>query len=127
MQTMRAALAAFNRRDGEGFGRLLAEDAEIIPIRAAVEKTTYRGRDAARLYCEAVDETWEDLRWEVEEVRDGGDWVLALGQITGRGRGSGVDIDAHGGWLATFEDGEIARFQTFPARRDALEAAGLTE
>lgn len=69
----------------------------------------------------------EGLRWEVEEVRDGDDWVLALGRIRGRGRGSGVDVGAHGGWLATFRDGVITHFQTFPERGHALEAAGLRQ
>ena len=124
---MRTVIEAFNRRDAKEFGAFLAEDAEIVPIRAAVEKTRYRGRDAARLYCAAVDESWEGLHWEVEEVRDGEGWILALGRIRGRGRGSGVDIDAYGGWLATFRGGLIARFQTFPERGQALEAAGLSE
>jgi ketosteroid isomerase-like protein len=74
-----------------------------------------------------VEQSWEGLRWEVEEVCDGEDWVLALGRIRGRGRGSGVDIDAHGGWLARFRDGLITRFQTFSERDQALKAAGLSE
>jgi ketosteroid isomerase-like protein len=125
--TMRAAIEAFNRRDEGAFGALLADDAEIVPIRAAVERTTYRGPDAASQYCAAVDESWDGLRWEVEEMRVGDDWVLALGRIRGRGRGSGVDIDAHGGWFATFRNGLITRFQTHPERGRALEAAGLSE
>jgi ketosteroid isomerase-like protein len=127
VDTMRAVIAAFNRRDGRRFGAFLAKGAEVVPIRAAVEGTTYRGREAGSLYCSAVDESWEDLRWEIEEVREGEGWVLALGRIRGRGRGSGVDIDAHGGWLATFSDGVISRFQTFSDRGRALEAAGLHE
>jgi ketosteroid isomerase-like protein len=125
--SMRAVIDAFNLRDGEAFGSLLADDAEIVPIRAAVEGTTYRGPNAASLYCAAVEDSWTGLRWEVEEIRDGGDWVLALGRIRGQGRDSGVGIDAHGGWLAIFSGGIIARFQTFPDRAQALQAAGLSE
>ncbi len=127
MEKMGAVIEAFNRREGSEFGAFLAEDAEIVPIRAAVEGTTYRGRNAAVFYCAAVEQSWEGLHWEVEEVRDGADWVLALGRIRGRGRGSGVEIDAHGGWLASFKDGVITRFQTFSERGQALEAAGLSE
>ena len=127
VETMRAVIEAFNRREGGEFGAFLTEDAEIVPIRAALEGTTYRGRNAAVLYCAAVEQSWEGLHWEVEEVRDGAGWVLALGRIRGRGRGSGVDIDAHGGWLASFRGGLIKRFQTFSERAQALEAAGLRE
>ena len=34
---MNAAIEAFNRRDGAGFGALMARDAEIVPVRAALE------------------------------------------------------------------------------------------
>jgi ketosteroid isomerase-like protein len=127
VETMRTVIDAFNRREGAEFGAFLAPDAEIVPIRAAVEGTTYHGRNAAVEYCGAVEQSWEGLRWEVEDVRDGENWVLALGRIRGRGRGSGVEIDAHGGWLANFRDGLITRFQTFSERDHALEAAGLSE
>jgi ketosteroid isomerase-like protein len=98
---IRAAVDAFNRRDGYAFGALLAEDAEIVPVRAALEGTVYRGRNAGREYCAAVEASRENLAWEVEEIRDGENWVLALGRIRGSGRDSGAGIDARGhGWPA---------------------------
>ena len=78
-------------------------------------------------YCAAVEESWENLRWEVEEIRDGGSWVLALGRIRGRGRGSGALFDAKGAWLARFRDGSVASFRTYPDRDEALKAVGLRE
>ena len=102
VEIVRAAIDAFNRRDGEGFDALLAEDVEIVPVRAALEDAVYRGSDAASQYCAAVEESWEDLRWDIEEIRDGESWVLVLDRIRGRGRGSGVVIDARGGWLCRF-------------------------
>jgi ketosteroid isomerase-like protein len=127
VEIMRSAIEAFNRRDGPRFGALLADDAEIVPVRAALEGTVYRGPDAAEQYCAAVEESWENLGWEVEEVRDGGDWVVALGRIRGEGRGSGAAIDARAGWVARFQDGLITTFRTYPDRADALEAVGLPE
>jgi ketosteroid isomerase-like protein len=127
VETMRAALAAFNRRDGESFGVRFASEVEIVPVRAALEGTTYHGPEAAAQYCAAVDATWENLRWEVEDIRDGGDWVLALGRIRGLGRDSGAEVDARAGWVARFEDGAITNFHTYADRSEALEAVGLTE
>jgi ketosteroid isomerase-like protein len=122
---MRTALAAFNRRDGAGFDELLDQNAEIVPVRAALEGITFRGPDAASQYCAAVEESWEELRWEVEEIRDLGSRVIALGHIQGRGRGSGAGIDARGAWVAHLSDGLITRFQTYSDRAEALEAVGL--
>jgi ketosteroid isomerase-like protein len=118
-------MEAFNRREGEAFDHFLASDAEVVPVRAALEGTTYRGPNAGTQYCTAVDRSWKNLNWEVEEIRDGGDWTLALGHIRGEGRDSGAAIDAKAGWLANFSDGRITKFQTFANRDDALEAAGL--
>jgi ketosteroid isomerase-like protein len=127
VKVVRTAMDAFNRRDAETFAAYLAEDAEIVPMRAALEGTVYRGRDAASQYCAAVDESWDNLRWEVEELRDGGDWVFALGRIRGRGADSGADIDTRAGWFVRFRDGLIASFHTFSDPSAALEAAGLSE
>jgi ketosteroid isomerase-like protein len=96
-------------------------------VRAAVEGTVYRGSDAAAQYCAAVDESWTNLEWEIEAIRDGGEWALALGRIRGAGRNSGAAIDAHAGWVARFRDGLITSFRTYADRSDALKAVGLSE
>jgi ketosteroid isomerase-like protein len=127
VEAMRAAVDAFNRRDGNAFGALLAEDAEIVPVRAALEGTVYRGRNAGTEYCAAVEASWENLAWAVEEIRDGENWVLALGRIRGSGRDSGAGIDARGAWLARFREGKMTHFRTYPDRSNALKAVGLAE
>jgi ketosteroid isomerase-like protein len=122
---MRTAMEAFNHRDGDRFDALLAADALIVPVRAAVEGTVYRGSEAGTQYCAAVESSWEDLRWEIEEIREEGDRVIALGRIRGQGRDSGAAIDSRAGWVAHFSEGRITRFQTYADRTDALKAVGL--
>ena len=127
MDRLQAAIEAFNQREGTTFDRLLATDAEIVPVRAAVEGTTYRGDGAGSQYCAAVDDTWESLRWEVDEIRGVGELAVAVGHIRGKGRETGATIDTSSGWVAQFRDGLITRFRTYTNREDALEAAGLSE
>ena len=91
------------------------------------EGTTYWGRDAASQYVAAVDDSWESLRWELDEVREAGDFVLGLGHIRGRGRGTGATIDTSSGWVAQFRDGLMTRFRTCTSREEAFKAAGLSE
>jgi len=57
VEAMRTAMEAFKRRDGKGFDDFLARDAEIVPVRVAVEGTIYCGPDAATQYCTAVTRT----------------------------------------------------------------------
>jgi ketosteroid isomerase-like protein len=123
--TKRASHRQWRSTSGKDGRRAMSQ--EDVPVRAALEGTTYRGPDAGTQYCMAVSQSWEDLRWEVEELRDGQGWVLAVGHIRGQGRDSGAAIDAKAGWLAHFRDGLITRFQTFANRKEALEAAGLRE
>jgi ketosteroid isomerase-like protein len=121
------AIAAFNDRDRDALRALFAPAAEITPVRAAVDGTVFRGPEAASDYCAAIEHSWEGLRWALEDVRHGDDWVLALGRIHGRGRDSGASIDAKGGWLMRFEEERIIEFRTYSDRALALEAAGLKE
>jgi ketosteroid isomerase-like protein len=123
-EMLRAAMEAFNQRDAAGFGADFAEDVEIVPVRAVLEGTTYQGPSAAAQYCGAVEESWEDLTWEVEEIREGAGWALALGRIRGRGRGTGAVIDARAGWVARFRDGAITSFHTHADRDEALADVG---
>ena len=127
VERMSATMEAFNQGDGGALDGFLASNAEIVPLRAALEGTIYRGPDAGTQYCTAVNQSWEDLRWEVEELRDGNGWVLALGHIRGQGRDSGATIDAKAEWLAHFSEGLITKFPTFANRAEALEAVGLSE
>ena len=87
VERMRAALDAVNLRDVEALTALLAKDAEIVPMRAALEGTVFRGPDAVAQWYAALDESWEEMEGKIESVRDLGDRVLVLGRLQGRGRG----------------------------------------
>jgi ketosteroid isomerase-like protein len=126
VEVVRGVIDAFNRRDVEPLEALLAPDAEIVPIRAALEGTVYRGPGAAKQWYAAVDDSWESLTVEVEEMRDGGDWVLSLARVRGYGRGSGVPIDVEAASLVRFRHGIITSLRVFTSRAEALEAAGLS-
>jgi ketosteroid isomerase-like protein len=127
VESMRAVVEAFNRRDVKALKAFLTTDAEIVPIRAAIEDTIYRGPDAAEQWVAAIDESWEELFVEIEEERDGGDRVLALGRIRGRGRESGAPIDVEAASVAYFRDGLVTTLRTYTNRAEALEAAGQSE
>ena len=63
---------------------------------------------------------WErPLTIEAEEFLQSGDRILVLVRWSGRGKGSGAEIEASGAHLWTFRDGLAVRFDTY---RDAEEA-----
>ncbi len=67
------------------------------------------------------------LEARFEDIRDVGDSVLALGELTGTGRITGLNLRAEIAQLVTFRDGKIASFRDFPSHAEALEATGLSE
>ena len=84
-------------------------------------------RDAAVRLFEQFDELWEEHRSEAEEIRVVDDErVLLLSIEHFRGR-DGLEIAQPSGSVYTFRDGKIVRLQAFWERKNALQAAGLTE
>jgi hypothetical protein len=53
--------------------------------------------------------------------------VLVLGRIEGRGRGSGIAVDAPHALVDDLRNGRISRVQGFLGHNEALRAAGLSE
>jgi ketosteroid isomerase-like protein len=71
--------------------------------------------------------TWEEYSVTSEGFEDMGDRVVATLDFHGRGRGSGVEIEARFYEVYTVRDGKILRMDEFTDRSEALEAAGLRE
>jgi ketosteroid isomerase-like protein len=66
------------------------------------------------------------LTLEAEQLIGSGDRILALVRWRGRGKGSGIEVDAGGAHLWTFRDGLVNRFEVYRDRdeaRAALDAA----
>ena len=80
-------------------------------------------------WIEDMKRDWEEFEARPEDFRDlGDDRVLALGSWRARGRGGDVPLDfPQAAWLGQYREGKLVRMQTFTARKEALEAAGLSE
>lgn len=123
---MRQAVAAINRGDLEAALAVTAEDAVLIPQRAATEGA-YHGHSGARAWFADTAETFELFRWNISELRDqGGDRVVAIGTIHIRARGSGLETDITSAGIATFSEGRVVRWEDFGDVQRALEAAGVS-
>ena len=60
----------FNAGDAEALQAHSTEDVEIVPLRAAIEDTVYWGRERLAAFAADSDESWEELRFEAEALRD---------------------------------------------------------
>ena len=92
------------------------------------EGSVYKGRDDLRAYFKRFSGEFDRFWWEAEHILDANDdQVLLLIRVRGRGKGSGAEFDIRGGWLFTLREASVVRVDAYLDRREALEAAGLSE
>ena len=123
METAKRAMDGYNTRDLDY--ELLTPDFEWTTAMAGVENEVMRGREGVDSYYESLDAVWERVRVFGGEWRDFGDRALWLGQMEGRGRGSGATVVSPAASLYEFRDGRISRIRSFLDHGEALRAAGL--
>ena len=127
-QVIRRIYEAFNRRDLEAIVRELDEDAHVDFTKSVgPERGVYPGAEGIQRLLDLYWEAFEDIFIDVEDFVDGTDEVVALVVARGRGRGSGVSVEARGPHLWSFRDGKPIRFTLYQEKAEALEAAGLSE
>jgi ketosteroid isomerase-like protein len=133
VELVRSLLEAFRQRDHERAFDFYDPDiewdatagGEVNPELARV----YRGHDGVRSYWREWLSAWKDLEFEIEDVRDGGDEIVALicnQRQWGRHSGVVTELPPYG-LVFTFRDGKVVRWRFYPDQRSALEAAGLRE
>ena len=104
------------------------DDCEYRPASAEdlAGENVFRGRDGIRRRWQGMLETWNDVETDVHEVRVAGDRAFVSLTLLGRGRASGVPIEAPFFQVATIRDGRIVACRDYADPGRALEAAGLT-
>ena len=91
-----------------------------------IEEPAAQGHDAVRANLERWENEWDEYEVIPEEFIDTGDRVVVTVHLRGRGRGSGIEIDARFYEVYTLRDGKIVRMDEFAEQSEALEAAGLS-
>src|SRR4051794_30884905 len=121
VEIIRRHLEAYLSGDNET--ALSHYDAEVeFDATARPEGRIYRGHEGVVEAMRVWRGAWEDWKFEVEEVIDSGDRVLVIGRESGRGKGSGVEIDQPTFLVFTLRDRSIVRWQGFVHRAPAIEA-----
>jgi ketosteroid isomerase-like protein len=105
-----------------------AEDCVFEDFPEMADRARYVGREGLRERTTHFAEIWGDFVMEPREFIDGGDQVvIAVIDMTGRGKGSGAPLDAQAFFVYEVRDGRIVRDRAFTSRSEAREAAGLSE
>jgi ketosteroid isomerase-like protein len=126
VETLRATLEAFNRRDFDRAVKFAHAEVELHPALHELDvRSTYRGRNELREFMETITDAWEEYVVEAEETLVAPDGrVLAVELWHARGR-DGIEFNFELTDVYEFRDDLIVRIVGFRDRAHALEAAGL--
>ncbi len=118
---------AFNRGALSAAMDVFHPEVELVPLRAALEGTSYRGHDGVRQFDADAAESFPSLRIEVTDVRELGEDILVRGRLHGQSRETGMDVTADLAWVVAFEADQVIRLVTYTDAAKAFEAVGLQE
>ena len=104
-----------------------APDIELHSRLGSLTGEPYRGHRGVREWIADIQQSFERFELWLDDVRDLGDDVLALGGIKLRARGSGLGMKEPMGWVFEFREGCLARMRFYAQPAQALEAVGLSE
>src|SRR6476620_1452105 len=85
------------------------------------------GRDAFERLLDGFLESFRDLRFDVLELIDVGDRVIASTMMHGRGAASGVSVEDAYVFVYRLRDGLVIEGWEYRTEQEALKAVGLAE
>jgi ketosteroid isomerase-like protein len=85
----------------------------------------YEGHDGLMQFWAEQEDAWEDFSLELAEVVPcDAERLVAVTVVRGRGKGSGLRLEAGGATLWRVRGGKIVAGKLFQSKDDALEAVG---
>ncbi len=102
----------FNNRDLAGWLDLMDEDVEVESRFSRVGNAFFRGHGAVHQWWADLDEAWEYIRVEPEQVAQvAPNQTLALIQLVAKGRESGLDVREPTAHRVDWRDGRWVRLR----------------
>jgi ketosteroid isomerase-like protein len=93
-----------------------------------LEAPAYRGHDGMRQLVDAFSENFDGWAYELEDIRDADDRVVALTCMTGRIKNSRESVSQSPGLVVSdFRGGTFGEVRAFPTWHQALEIGGLVD
>ncbi len=131
MEVVRAMFDGFEgiqAGDRESWRGMIAED--VIWDTSATsfpQAGVYEGHSGVERFFIDWLGTWESPVVEALDYIDAGDSVVVAFRWSGRGRTSGIDTAMTMFAVYDVKDAQVVRFRQYETRKQALEAAGLSE
>jgi ketosteroid isomerase-like protein len=112
---------------GEPPWEIVDEEGELYDHDAPDQTGVYRGHAGVRRWLADWDAAWAEWSFELEELIDAGDHVVAVVRMRTKGLGSGVELDRQDAVVYRCRNDKILRVDYYNNKEQALKAVGLSE
>jgi ketosteroid isomerase-like protein len=128
VELVRDAFQAFATEGIEAALSFFSPDFVWYPTDRWLDASAYRGHDGLRTLDAEFAANFEGYGYEVQDLRDAEDRVVALVYMSGRIKNSGQSVSQPLGLVVEdFHDRTLGQVRAFPSWREALKAVGLAE
>jgi ketosteroid isomerase-like protein len=124
--TVRRFFELLNARDLDELAAITPDDFVFDRSRSrSFDNEVYRGGAGLQRLLEQAADAWDSFEFFEVEMIDAGDTVVRVGGTRGRGRGSGIEVEARGAMVWRFHEGAPVSASLFQSKEEALAEAGL--
>src|SRR5437588_10930312 len=127
VEIVRRCAESMNRRDVSQHLHLFNRDIVYHPRADEPDPSPHVGRDAYEQLVGGFVESFSEISFEILELIDAGDHVIASTVLHARGNASGADVSDAYVFVYKLRDGLIVEGWEYRTRQQALEAVGLRE
>ena len=114
----------YNSRQLEAQIELCDPEIELVPLRAVLEETIYRGHDGIRRFARDLAESWSEAHVELLELEARGEQAVSIGRLTLKGRSSGAVTEVMGAAAWSVRDERLLRIAYHQTVQDARRELG---
>jgi ketosteroid isomerase-like protein len=127
VEIVREYFEATNRRDFASAMDAYTEDVVLV-VTGLLPDGTFSGREAVgRWFGDWFSAFGPEYHFDVLEAKEVGERVFAKARHSGRGRASGIAVDASTAYVFAIHAGKITRVELYADRAEALKAMGQEE
>jgi ketosteroid isomerase-like protein len=99
----------------------------VIEMVDTPDPETYHGHDGVRSWFNDLFGPWATIHIEAEDIKESGQWTVALLHTSLRGEASGVELELSTAAFHQFRGGRIVLDRVYLDRDEGLEAFALKE
>jgi ketosteroid isomerase-like protein len=128
VELVRSGAEALARGDLEVIRQFLDPDCEFDVTRTDLNPRVYHGFEGLLELMNEWTSTWDDYEFEVADLLEAGEGrVVGILRERGRMKGSDSWVEHVRGVVWTIRADKAVRYDEYPTKQEALEAAGLAE